>query len=99
MSNGMRVDNYLKVSVYTNAILTDYVLPFASRSQEERIDALATAAGLSLRHVELGARVVVSAWDPRPFLRDGETLPKIGDWHPDDLRDPGEPEGHGETLH
>lgn len=95
----MRVDNYLKVSVYTDAVLTDYVLPFTSASQEERIDVLATAAGLSLRHVELGSRVAVSAWDPKCFKQDDETIARIGDWHPDDLREPGEPEGHGETLH
>lgn len=93
------VDNYLKVSVYTDSVLRDYILPFISSSQEERIDALATAAGLSLRHVELGARVVVSAWAPECFLVDDEALPRIGDWHPDDLREPGDPEGHGETLH
>ena len=95
----MQVDNYLKVSVYTDSVLRDFVLPFASANQAERIDVLAQAAGIAMIHADRGARVVVSAWNPAPFLLDDETLPRIGDWHPDDLREPGEPEGHGETLH
>jgi hypothetical protein len=83
-----RADNYLKLTARTATDVRDYIFPFRSSVEAEATDALATLLGIQLRvkadHPD--AELAISAHDPQPFEDMGETLPRIGDWHPDDLR-------------
>jgi hypothetical protein len=81
-------DNYLKLTRVNDREVRNTVIPFRTHDRESCVEALSTALGLA--QVNGGT---LSVYDASPFAAMGESIPQIGDWHPDDLRD--EPE----TLH
>lgn len=77
-----RADNYLKLTVRKEGgLTTDYVQAFHSNDRADCVDSLAVVLGLSKLH---GG--TISVYDARPFTRMGESIPEIGEWHPNDLR-------------
>lgn len=81
-------DNYLKLTRTTEREVRDTIIPFRSHERESCVEALSTALGLA--QVNGGT---ISVYDASPFALMGESIPQIGDWHPDDLRP------DSETLH
>lgn len=81
-------NNYVKLTIRTGNTTRDTVIPFRSDSQAEATEALARALDAEVQAKRFGPhrQSSISCFDPTPFIRMGENVPRIGEFAEQDLR-------------